>query len=474
MALRAAHLPAGWLAGGAVALDIGLLLLGWFVPRAMPAMRADVFASSAMLLAIPLTILFCAQRGAYRPAVVFDARLQIQAVVVAVAGAWAVVGASGAAFYAGASRSAVPLLWAAAVNLCLLVLGRVGLALALSGPGGDRTRMRIIVLGDVDRAGRLAALLRQNRDRSLRLLGTASVTSEPGRAAAAGLPDLGTLDDILEMIQDGDVDQVLITFPYRERSETQELQALSTVLRRLSDQNVDVRLLPDPILYQRSARTTARPHGIELPQLLGPPLSGGKAVAKVVEDYVLALLILVLSAVPLLLIALAIRLDSPGPVLFRQHRIGRNGRAFEILKFRTMYQESADLDARCQVQRGDPRVTRVGRILRQTSLDELPQLLNVIRGEMSLVGPRPHAPGTSVAGRRFDEICARYQARHRMKPGLTGLAQIKGWRGPTDTEEKLVRRILLDLEYIDRWSIGLDLLILLRTLPAVAFMRNAI
>jgi lipopolysaccharide/colanic/teichoic acid biosynthesis glycosyltransferase len=116
----------------------------------------------------------------------------------------------------------------------------------------------------------------------------------------------------------------------------------------------------------------------------------------------------------------------------------------------------------------------VGSILRRTSLDELPQLLNVLRGEMSFVGPRPHAPGTRAAGRRFEEVAERYSARHRVKPGLTGLAQVRGWRGPTETEEKLIRRLESDLEYIENWSISLDLCIIIRTLVAVVRMRNAL
>jgi lipopolysaccharide/colanic/teichoic acid biosynthesis glycosyltransferase len=173
------------------------------------------------------------------------------------------------------------------------------------------------------------------------------------------------------------------------------------------------------------------------------------------------------------LIAIAIRLDSPGPALLRQRRTGFNNRDFYVLKFRTMYHDAADPTVKRQVLAGDPRVTRVGAILRRTSLDELPQIFNVLRGEMSFIGPRPHAPGTRAGGRPFEEVMARYAARHRVKPGLTGLAQVRGWRGPTETEDKLIRRVESDLEYIETWSPWLDLVILVRTLLAVARMRNA-
>ncbi len=203
------------------------------------------------------------------------------------------------------------------------------------------------------------------------------------------------------------------------------------------------------------------------------PVLGWRGAVKRGEDLLLTTCALLLAAVPMGLIALAIRLDSPGPVLFRQRRTGLDNQDFEILKFRTMYHHAADPEARVQVRSGDPRVTPVGALLRRTSLDELPQLLNVLRGDMSFVGPRPHAPGTRAGGRQFEEVTPSYPLRHRVKPGLTGLAQVRGWRGETPTEELLLRRVESDLEYIDRWSLWLDLAIVLRTLWAVLAMRNA-
>ena len=184
-------------------------------------------------------------------------------------------------------------------------------------------------------------------------------------------------------------------------------------------------------------------------------------------------LALALCAIPMLLIALAIRLDTPGPVLFRQKRTGFNNHEFEMLKFRTMHHHMAEYSIRRQTTRNDPRVTRVGAFLRRTSLDELPQIFNVLRGEMSIVGPRPHAPGTRAGSRPFEQVVDRYAARHRVKPGLTGLAQVRGLRGETRTEDKLIRRVESDLEYIDTWSLWLDLVIMLRTLVIVLRMQNA-
>jgi len=200
--------------------------------------------------------------------------------------------------------------------------------------------------------------------------------------------------------------------------------------------------------------------------------AGSAGPVKRAEDIVLGLLLLLLTIVPMLLIAAWIRLDSPGPVLFRQRRVGLNGDGFQVLKFRTMYRECAE-PVRCrQATRHDPRVTRAGALLRRFSADELPQLFNVLRGNMSLVGPRPHAPGTCAAGRPFEQVVASYGARHRVRPGMTGLAQVRGWRGETDTEDKIHGRVQSDLEYIATWSIWLDLSILLRTLPTLAWARD--
>jgi lipopolysaccharide/colanic/teichoic acid biosynthesis glycosyltransferase len=203
-----------------------------------------------------------------------------------------------------------------------------------------------------------------------------------------------------------------------------------------------------------------------------PGLDRSASVKRALDVIVAGTLLAILS-LPMLLIALAIRLDSPGPAVFRQRRTGLSGNSFPMLKFRTMRVGAADCRALRQATRNDRRITRIGAFLRRTSLDELPQLVNVLRGEMSMVGPRPHAPGTCAGGRPFEEITPRYAHRHRMRPGLTGLAQVRGLRGETETEEKLVHRLNADLEYIERWSIWLDLAVLARTTVAVMGMKNA-
>ena len=187
------------------------------------------------------------------------------------------------------------------------------------------------------------------------------------------------------------------------------------------------------------------------------------AIKRLIDVFV-SLLALAFLAPVLLLVALAIKLESRGPVLFRQTRTGLNEVPFEILKFRSMYTDRGDSTGVMQTVDGDPRITRVGRFLRRTNLDELPQLINVLVGDMSLVGPRPHVPDMLAAGRIYSDLVQGYEYRHLMRPGLTGLAQARGLRGPTVQRWKAIRRIVCDVEYVRRFSLMLDLKIVLRTI----------
>ncbi len=239
-------------------------------------------------------------------------------------------------------------------------------------------------------------------------------------------------------------------------------------------------------MFSTSEQTIERlyPVGIGIPQRrplpgrqlhrpIDPALRGRGWSAKRLEDVLLALVLLPFVLLLMAPIVPLILLDSRGPILFRQRRIGLAGQQFEVLKFRTMHAHCAEPVAPRQATRSDKRVTRVGAWLRRFSLDELPQIFNVLRGDMSLVGPRPHAPGTCAGGRPFEQVVTYYPARHRVPPGITGLAQVRGWRGETDTEEKLVRRVQSDLEYIETWSIWLDLKILGQTLFVLVRTHNA-
>jgi Undecaprenyl-phosphate glucose phosphotransferase len=200
------------------------------------------------------------------------------------------------------------------------------------------------------------------------------------------------------------------------------------------------------------------------------PLSGWGAVLKRAEDIALSALLLVLFGPLLLLLGLLVRLDSRGPALFRQQRFGFNNNPITVLKFRTMRVNAATDPAVPQARRGDPRITRIGRFLRRTSLDELPQLINVLRGDMSLIGPRPHA---IAHNEYYAELIDGYLRRHRVKPGITGWAQVNGWRGETADVEAMHQRVKYDLYYIENWSLRFDVAILLRTLVTGFVHRNA-
>ena len=268
---------------------------------------------------------------------------------------------------------------------------------------------------------------------------------------------LGTLSDLPRLIDIHHVHTVYFAIPL-DASEV-----LEDLYFNLLDKHVAVHWVPDIFslrLVNHSVREIA---GLPVLTLSETPLTGTRLLLKSVEDLVLSVLILVAIAPILAVIAVAIKLDSPGPVFFRQPRNGWSGKTFRIWKFRSMYVHPVENGVVQQAQKNDPRVTRVGRFLRRTSLDELPQIFNVLSGEMSLVGPRPHAVQHDV---EYSQRITEYFARLNIKPGITGLAQVRGYRGETRTVEQMAQRVESDIEYINNWSLWLDLTILLRTFGA--------
>ncbi len=284
---------------------------------------------------------------------------------------------------------------------------------------------------------------------------------------ASNVPVLGNLSALVSMIRDGRIDQVVVALPWSAETRLQQ------IVSRLALTPVKIRLAPDLASFAFVRRPLVMLGELPVMTLFERPISGIDAGVKSLEDRILTVLILAVVWPLLLVVALAVKLDSPGPIFFRQPREGFNNRTFRVFKFRTMYHDHGQVDGIDQVSRGDHRVTRVGRLLRSTSLDELPQLFNVLQGDMSLVGPRPPAPSTRAGGRLFPEVVASYAARHKVKPGITGWAQVCGWRGETDTEAKLVKRFEHDLYYIENWSLWFDLYILARTVGALILPKNA-
>ncbi|MCM8731670.1 undecaprenyl-phosphate glucose phosphotransferase [Hephaestia sp. GCM10023244] len=281
------------------------------------------------------------------------------------------------------------------------------------------------------------------------------------------VPYLGGIDDLIGLIRANIVDEVIIAMPWSAQAR------LRGVVERLARTPVGVRLAAEHFSPGETERQILLMAGLPLVALQRRPLTDTQRLLKAAEDRLLALLALAVLAPLMAIIAIAIKLDSPGPVLFRQMREGFNCRLFPVYKFRTMHADACSRETITQARRTDPRVTRLGAWLRRTSLDELPQLINVLLGQMSLVGPRPHAPSTRAGGTLFADVTSSYARRHNVKPGLTGWAQVNGWRGETDTEDKLIHRLNYDLDYIERWSLGFDLYILARTLWVVAAGRGA-
>jgi putative colanic acid biosynthesis UDP-glucose lipid carrier transferase len=267
----------------------------------------------------------------------------------------------------------------------------------------------------------------------------------------------GTVEDLRKLAQTRRVDLIVLALPW-SRSE-----AIFELGDRLQWISADVVApLEQPGFLSRSSALT-QVAGLPALQLTRHPFRGTQGLVKQAQDYLVAACALILTAPLMAGAALALALAGDGPVLFRQDRIGFNGRPFSIYKLRTMSADPSDDGAGGQV-RGNPRITRIGALLRRTSVDELPQLLNVLRGEMSIVGPRPHVAGMRVDGNPYAEVVRTYAARHQIKPGITGWAQINGMRGGIDTLEKARRGVDLDLDYMRNWSLQLDLSIMARTL----------
>ena len=269
-----------------------------------------------------------------------------------------------------------------------------------------------------------------------------------------GCPVLGDLDDLFTFVRRGDVNDVVIALPWSAD------ERLVDIIGRLRVLPVRVYLGSDLIGYHFPRHHRQLLEGVPVLEIASVPLSGWSGLIKLLEDKVLAALLLILASPLLILIALAIKVDSLGPVVFRQARYGFNNEVISVYKFRTMYHERPPEPGMPQARRDDPRVTRVGWLLRRASLDELPQLLNVLQGTMALVGPRPHAVEHN---KQYAALIGGYHGRHRVKPGITGWAQINGLRGETSTLAEMRRRVEYDIYYIENWSLWFDIRIILAT-----------
>lgn len=274
---------------------------------------------------------------------------------------------------------------------------------------------------------------------------------------------IGNLDALIAHAHEGRVDIVYITLPMRAEARIHDLIA------KLSDTTVSVYMVPDFFMFDLLHASWGNVGDLPVVSISESPFYGVDGVVKRMEDILISSLLLLMIAIPMIVIAIGVKMSSPGPIIFRQYRYGLRGNRIEVWKFRTMTVQENDAVV-VQAQKNDPRVTRFGAFLRRTSLDELPQLLNVVQGTMSIVGPRPHAVAHNE---QYRKLIGRYMLRHKVKPGITGWAQVNGWRGETDSLDKMQRRVEFDLAYIHNWSLWLDLKIIFRTAFVVFGDKNA-
>jgi len=363
-----------------------------------------------------------------------------------------------AAIFAPDARAAAAL--CAIVPITAIMLGGVHAALAIWIRALHRKGAfseNIVLVGATEAAERMAKRAALSGEARVVAIVDDRLSRSPSRIGDT--PVGGSVEDLLNWEGLPHVDRIVITVTQKAEGR------VKTMIERLRTAPNRVDLLLDyQTLSVRGARVD-RLTGAAVACVSGRPRNHRRALVKRAQDLVIGALLFVAFALPMLAIAAAIKLDSRGPVLYRQRRHGFNNRIITVLKFRSMRHDPSAKFA--QVTANDPRVTRIGAWLRRTSLDELPQLFNVLRGEMSLVGPRPHAIGMKAAERDLHDIVAEYAHRHRVKPGITGWAQINGSRGPVETPADVRRRLKLDLEYVSRASLWLDLEVLVRTAPVL-------
>ncbi|MGB7205429.1 MAG: undecaprenyl-phosphate glucose phosphotransferase [Anderseniella sp.] len=329
-------------------------------------------------------------------------------------------------------------------------------------------RQRVVIVGGGKAAEEAITLLEKSPEQDIEIIGLFDDRDEQrSPSSVLAHSKLGTISELASFARNNRVDLIVVAIPMSAEDR------LLHVLRRLWELPVDIRISGQATKLKFAP--SAYEYLGELPMLsvFNRPLPGWDSILKSVMDRVIAVLALIALSPVMVATAIAIRLESAGPIIFKQKRYGFNNELVEVWKFRSMFTDMSDANATKLVTRDDPRVTRVGQFIRKTSIDELPQLFNVLMGTLSLVGPRPHATQAKAATELYEQVVDGYFARHKVKPGITGWAQINGWRGETDTHDKIANRVKFDLEYIDQWTLWLDLRILIRTPFALISPNNS-
>ena len=339
--------------------------------------------------------------------------------------------------------------WAAG-SLLLLWFARVMVFLAMSWLRGmGVNHMRVLLVGSGGAVASIRKRVKSSTWTGYKVIGVAPADNDR------------VLDEAITSL---DPDEVWICQP------PGDIKGIENVLHALRHSTANIRLVPDMAMLQLMNHGMTVVLGLPMLDISSSPMEGFNLIVKWIEDKVIGLLIFLLISPLMLLIAIAVKLTSPGPAIFRQKRHGWNGETISIYKFRSMYVHQDHPDTVTQAVKGDARITPLGKFLRSSSLDELPQFINVLQGHMSIVGPRPHAVAHNL---EYRERIPKYMLRHKVKPGITGWAQINGLRGETDTLEKMESRVQADLYYIEHWSLWFDLKIILLTIFKGFFGRNA-
>jgi Undecaprenyl-phosphate glucose phosphotransferase len=349
------------------------------------------------------------------------------------------------------------------------VVGRAILtALCVSWTRDGRLERRAVIVGGGKLAEELIRGLEAQPGNDIRICGIFDDrTDDRSPAMVEGYPKLGTIAELVEFGRITKLDMLIVALPLTAMARVRQL------LKKLWVLPVDIRLSAHTDKLRFRPRNYSYEGSLPFLDVVDKPLADWDAVSKRAFDLVIGTAALIALTPVMIAAAIAIKLDSKGPVFFRQKRFGFNNEVISVWKFRSMYTDRCDLEVKQAVTRGDPRVTPVGRFIRKTSIDELPQLFNVLAGELSLVGPRPHAVNAQTDDRMWDVVVDGYFARHKVKPGVTGWAQINGWRGEVDTPEKIRRRVEYDIYYIENWSVLFDLKILALTPFRLLDTRNA-
>ena len=356
--------------------------------------------------------------------------------------------------------------WYAAGALVLVVFRLSLRQIILQWTAEGKLKRRTVIVGGGHDAEVLVDSIYRSASSDVRLLGLFDDRNdERSPESVASLPKLGRVADLLEFARQTRVDLVIVSMPLSAEKRVLEMLTQLWVLP------VDIRLSAHMSKLRFTSKAYSYVGDVPVFDMADRPISDWNLVFKWLFDKIVALVALVLLSPVMLVTAVAIKLDSKGPVFFKQKRHGFNNELIEVYKFRSMRTDMLDFNASKLVTRDDPRVTRVGRFIRKTSIDELPQFFNVLRGELSVVGPRPHALQAKADNILYYEAVEGYFARHKVKPGITGWAQIHGWRGETDTVDKIMQRVQHDLYYIEHWSILLDAYIVLMT-PFTLFSKS--